>query len=400
MKVYADEIVGTYSANLINGGDRYGDRTNEESMRTLEAARKTGEQLGYARVADSLFGPLSPQYTPVVLVDMLGHEDGDLMLSMIAIGDELRQAEEIFGDDVMARQFIMERYGFDPLNVTSKTSGIYSRPFSKDGYQYLEDNPDLRHFNKTLMMFIDEGDQPEFYGPAWQDQFGGDDPARIKINPEQGRHIISRQKGQMAYTELTRVYDEAKRQAKGILPAGSNSLRAYMDELDDWKYGQTQDISASYFAWGNDKDIPGGVERPSSQQLYDEVMQINKAGSEARQTAMKHRPELVDFIDKIALAEQSLNAGSRERGNKEDWWRGTPGVTDGEEKRAVQQWYVDKVQKAISEIEDDESRYAARWMQERIFIYMLENSEFVDEAIMFDPMEPPAPTANWIEEVG
>ena len=398
-RVYGDEIVGTYSALLIHENNQFTDKTDDDSKRTMKQAEETGQQLAYSRILESLLPtPASPQHEAGVYIDMLNSEN-ELWLSMAAIGDELKNAEELFGDDMVARQYVMEQFGFDPLNVTTKTRGIYARPFGEESYQKLKDNPELQeNFNFTLMAFIPEGDNPEFFGPGWKDQFTGDDAAREKVTPEMGRQMISRQKGQMAYEQLTNVYDEALYQAEGIYGKDTNGYRQYRDGLDLWKYESSMDISTEYFAWGADKEIAGATQRPTYESLHDEIMNVTQLKSDARRVAEDLNPELVVFLDRVAEIEDQAEQASLAAGHKYDWWRSAGGGMENRgEKRRIHEWYIANIEGAKDEMMDDGSRMSANWMLQRIFVPLLDDVEFKD-TVVFPPIEPPVPQRDYVGE--
>ena len=395
---FADEIIGTYSALLINEDDRYNDKNDVQSKLTLEQARDTGQQLAYSRILDSLLSPASQQYEAGVLIEMENMENGNLWLSMSAIGNELKNAEKLFGDDIIARQYVMEKFGFDPLKVLKNKSRMaYARPIGEEAFNKLKDNPQLeKNFNYTLMAFLPEGANPEFYGPAWTDQFKGEDPAREKIMPDSGRQIISRQQGNMAYEQLNVVYDEALEQAKQIYEDKPKSLKQYRDALNQWKYQSQMDISAQHFAWGSDKTITGVNDRPTYENLYDEIMNVTELNSEPRSVAEDMNPELVTFLDRVADLEAQLEAASLADGKTYDWWRSKGGGLESqEEKRRIHEWYIANMEGAISQMDNDQSVASARWMQERIFVPRIGGVEFEDE-VVFMPIEPPVPSRDYL----
>ncbi|GAF98087.1 unnamed protein product, partial [marine sediment metagenome] len=291
--------------------------------------------------------------------------------------------------DVVAMQYFTERFGFDPLNVTGKSYMVKARPFSAEAFNDLEDMPELReHFDYTLMAFLPEGDNPDFYGPAWQEQFEGSDPARQRVTPDMGRQLINRQKGAMAYSLMTTVYDEALEQAKGVYADSPNQLKEYRKELARWKFEQAQDISVEYFAWGNDKEIAGAIQRPTYQQLYDEIMNVTLDGP-ARALAMKMNPELVGFLDRAQELAEQLEQHSLDLGHNIDWWRSASGgVENREEKRAVHEWYLNGLQYEIDQFTNEDSIASSSWMLERIFTKLVEGVEFDDEVVL-PPVEPP-----------
>lgn len=397
-QVYGDEILQLYSAFLLESGQPQ----DAESVRRLkDQAQRTGTQHALGRIVDGLINPVSPRYIVGFFQEAAASGQPEMYFDIAFIGRELRAAEELFdGDKIAARRYMVDRFGLDPLKTTSKTSTITDRPDSREGFLFLQQNPELRkHFDTALMAFVPEGPEEDFYRPAWQAALR--EGAVEYKDLDVGAQIISRNGGAQAYDALVIKRDLALKAAESELGKDTQTFRNYRDvTLKRWFENEVSKIQLDYFAWGSDKVVYGNTQRPTYRTLFDELYDVSRLGTERRRVASEINPEMVDFLDFTMELWDYLEELSVSKRNSPRWWR----IADPTEPLAsreqyeLRNWFAEGVKEKINTMSEDGQRTAS-WVMEFVITPLISGWDFDDVAFLSPEDPPPVPALQVGENV-
>jgi hypothetical protein len=397
--VYADEMMGAYSSLLQDPTSGYSDDTEALSNALVRKAQEIGTWLGWLRIIDAFMMPASPQYRPGFFVDVEGAENPQFWIDSASIADDWRIAQELYGDEDEARQFLFDRYGYDPLNFGGSTRFIKDRPTTFEGLDWLNEHAGMRdHFDYSLMFFVPENDLDEFFQMAWNQQF--DEEAREDLTVKEYAQGLNRNKGRIAHDQLIEVYDEQIYQGELALSKGSKAMASFRNDMDQWKYNQLQNLSLQYFAWGADRTIAGVTQRPTYDMVFDEIMAASikngNVGSPAARLAVQETtPHLLQFLDYVATRVDQLEQAGLEQANSVDWWRThSPNASYGMRrfKRDLHKWLLDDLEDNIARldpVEDLDTIRAANWYLQSVLVPLIEQVEYEQDFVDYPSIGPP-----------
>ena len=265
--------VKLYEALVLSRDPRFQVNNPDEAAAVMKHAQAISGKLNWARFLDGLLGP-SQQYEAEFWATVNDTNDPGFWMNTRAVGEELRAAEEWLGTEEAAIEYILERYGFDPLDTGPSTVFIRDFPVGKEGYQYLQENPEIgEYFPNTMMAWIPEADDVDFYRPAWDasKEFG----ARIDVSTLNAPSLRSATKGNYLYGQLQDERDSMLEQATIRWPTTSARYQAYANTVDDWFGLETLQLGAEngpYWAWGFDRNIgEDGAKKPTPRDMLDEI---------------------------------------------------------------------------------------------------------------------------------
>ncbi len=397
--------VKLYEALILSGDPRFTSNSPDEAAKVLAHAQAISGKLNWARFLDGLLGP-SQQYEAEFWVTVNNTNDPGFWMNTRAVGEELRAAEEWLGTEEAAIEYILERYGFDPLETGASTVFISDFPIGKDGYQYLQDNPEIgEYFPNTMMAWIPESEDVDFYRPAWDasKEFG----ARIDVTTLNVASIRSATKGNKLYEDLQKERDSMLEQAAVRFPTTSARYQAYANALDDWFGLETLQLGAEngpYWAWGFDRNIgENGAVKPTPRDMLDEISRsagyrlvitdenqivITEQATAASAYAAELNPEFHGFVQFMMTRWLEADAASGSLGFRTRWWRSSE-ARDDERPEAIRQWYIQGLETYIADMESNQNRLGGQYLAERVITPLMAGFDFDEPLVLYT--EPPAP---------
>lgn len=399
----ADLTVKVYEALVLSGDPRFEALSKEQSDAVMRHARGITGRLTWARIIDGLLGP-SQQYEAEFLASIGNTKNPEFWMNVRAVGEEMRWAEEFYGSEEAAISYILERYGFNPLDTGPATQFIADFPMGKDGYQYLQDHPELtEHFPFTMMAWISEEEDVEFYRQAWDASI--EEGYRIRVTPENAPDIRSADKGNFLYAKLTKIRDTALAQAAARFGEDSARYHAYGRDLDDWFATETYQLGSEfgpYWAWGYDRNV-GDVTRPTPRDMMDEISRaagyrlvIDDDGSTtmtqqdtaASRYAAELNPQLHGFIQLAMESWREAEAVSLSRGHRGQWWHTSEAEAD-RRPEILRRWFIARLDEHIATMTDTKARQGAQYIAERVLTPLLAGYDWDDPLVLYT--DPPAP---------
>ena len=396
--------VKLYEALVLSGDPRFQVFDRDSSTTVMEHAQAVSGRLNWARFLDGLLGP-SQQYEAEFWATINNTKDPGFWMNTRAVGEELRAAEEWLGTEEAAIEYILERYGFNPLDTGPSTAFIRDFPVGKDGYQYLQENPEIgEYFPNTMMAWIPEADDVDFYRPAWDasKEFG----ARIDVTVGNAPSIRSATKGNYLYGELQREHEMMLQQAAVRWPTSSAKYQAYANQADEWFGLETLQLGTEfgpYWAWGFDRNIgEEGINKPTPRDLMDELARaggyrlvvtdenavvITEQPTAASAYAAELNPEFYGFVRYMMGRWQEAEASSAAMGFRTRWWRSSE-AQDDSRPEAIRQWYVTGLETYTAGL-SERNKLGAQYIAERVITPLMAGYEWDEPLIIYN--EPPAP---------
>ena len=403
-RVVGDEVAQWYMA-LRQGPDvRYNAKGPEAEQRAMERAREIGNQYMFMRVFDSIVMPANPRYLPGFVKDASAQgKYANTWMTVAAVNSEFQSALQVFGDQAMARNYVAEKFGYDPLGLTGKTNKVKERPLNESEWQYLQDHDELRQLDLLMMAFIPSEEENPFYYPAWRD--AESEGAFEYLDPETSRRMINQQLASAEWQQVTEDHEAALKQAETRFGKSSASYRQYRDvTLHNWKQNRKKSIAAQYMGfWNPDQpfeQVYGSLKRPTKGDMWAELEAIGSPGSPknlvARSADTDEANEMATFIEFIVQDMwPQMEAQSIERSNDASWWRTSYAESPGSRKTLyeaehMRQWFVDGMQQHIEGMQTADGQANARWLADTVMDRLIVGRDW-DEDLFLIPSEPPAP---------
>jgi hypothetical protein len=401
--VYADEAGQALLAAVISDPQfRFLDKQGIDKL--LEEVLPVAKALALTDVLNSIFAPAKgTNYPSIEVQDFWNLDEPSKMMTISALAAERNAAVQWYDGDVnRANAYIIERFGLDPLLLAGKTVAIVDAPTTKIGWTELDANPDLKQMPLTMMMFIAEDPDAEFWYPAWIDQI--EKEKRQQLTPDLTVRMITQATGNRAHAVLIERYEREKLEAAATFGLGSNNYREFMTRLDEWKDLEEIDIGTQYYSWDEDNkfDIYGRADRPTTTDYLKELREIGTPGKELNRIGREYNLGFTKFIEAFDSAMEEAEQASLLYGNDEDWWRESPaastrgtGFVNVERLQAIRDHFVFQINSAASRLTDPQDILGAKWLQERVVTPMV-NDFWIEGEILFMPR--PLPTRDATKE--
>lgn len=383
----ADEIGGVYETLLMSSNDQWGDETADQMRRTLQQAQSTGTALSWLKIVERFAFPATGQYEAEVLTP-----DG-FWITSEALAGEYRAAREFFEDADIATEYVIKRYGLDPLNTYANTYRITDAPSTKMAYDFLTTHDELYSLTPNSMMAwitVPEGD--EFFNIAYQEQM--QQGQRVKLDPEQRAWLINEQKGWREWNYVREQADYLFAEIDQYTEPRSARRTAMRDTVQKWKNKRKMAIFEDYWAWDNQSRRSGSKipERPSTIDVWDDFIRSGTPGTDAFQYTRQIDPAMSDFMVGFATRVNALRKSAPTEGM--DWWLTSP----SEVAVALRRGFTDWVEAELLSLPGD-SRLRGEYILERYIAPVFSDYEY-DEELFLVPIELPNPVVpDWFDNM-
>ena len=276
---FGNTVIDTYRALVYAGIISDSQEDREDALRI---ATQQAKFIYLIRFASQYVGPAgvsSPLYELKV-------ENGDYYFFQ-TLADEYRDIKtEKFGDDFLATQEFIQRYGVNPLALSvSKTTTVQKRPVTKEGARFMEEYPDLYEDYPITAFYIN----PEpFYGDlSWnalkKNYIEGDSVPRT---PRQHAALQAKIKGFVEFTKWEEMM--------GLQNNNSLAARELKKEYQNM-------LMMRY--WGYNQPTLGLPEKPTSKQQFAELEKLildprleSYDAVKALKNYMKKRQIIIDTV--------------------------------------------------------------------------------------------------------
>jgi len=276
---FGNTVIDTYRALVYAGIISDSEEDREDALRI---ATQQAKFIYLIRFASQYVGPAgvsSPLYELKV-------ENGDYYFFQ-TLADEYRDIKtEKFGDDFLATQEFIQRYGVNPLALSvSKTTTVQKRPVTKEGAKFMEEYPELYEEYPITAFYIN----PEpFYGDlSWnalkKNYIEGDSVPRT---PRQHAALQAKIKGFVEFTKWEEMM--------GLQNNNSLAARELKKEYQNM-------LMMRY--WGYNQPTLGLPEKPTSKQQFAELEKLildprleSYDAVKALKNYMKKRQIIIDTV--------------------------------------------------------------------------------------------------------
>lgn len=380
---YADEMLNLVTAKQIEGDPAYDVTTPEGRSNAFRFARSSASQLALFRIFDAFIMPAQARYEPEVFLPLADHPDAGYLITIAALSREYAAMRQIFGDNVAAQQAFTTRFGFDPMYLVPESIGLLERPVDKSQWQFLIDHPALTGdievgFNRTLMAWLPTPEKESFFYQAWIDQFGGDEPARIKTSLEAGADILTQRLGFARLDKIRSDRDEALEAIDAMYEKGTSERADARALVQEWYSRAVDDLASEMVLFNRDGGIEWIPEGATPEKGFKELLAAGNPLTAAYDLGRQINPELSEWAVKVYDLNEQLESVSLNLPGTEtmaEWWR----TGTSQEALMLRMWFRREVMEAFAEIDDLSARNGARWYIDRVIEPILAG---------YDPDEP------------
>jgi hypothetical protein len=385
---YADETTEIMEMLYLSSDPRYNPLSEDGRRAAIEEARQVAGHIATMRIVNAFASPAQPRWSPTIAVrDAFKTDNPEQWINMEAFRTELRIAEEVYGSRELARQYIIDRWGKEPLLTTGGSISIKPRPVSKEAFREMEAHPELEQFVPlTAMAWLDESPDDGFFFEAWRQQFI--DGTRETVTADMAQQIISIQLGNQAFRELSEQRDELLRQGREKWGSKSAGFRDWRDNhVGDWYRDEKDKIALQFYAWEDGKVV--GADQRATYGVFMRELQSVAETESAYDALAAYNPQLAGFYRHAWERWREAEVFAKERGLDTEWWRTSstsrplkPGeVVPAEQTR---RWFEDSLAWYVNHqmTPDSSAQRGAQWLWDRVFKGLLEDRGFEDTLLL------------------
>ena len=253
-RLQTNTTIDIYNALYYAG--RVSDNNYDEWSKGMEMAKEYAKTLTLIRAMAQFIGPTG--FTPKFEV-MTQTPEGRKMILVSALAQDYRdKLDENGGDQFKTTQYFIDTYGIDPTALlTGKSTQVFRRPMTVEGYKFFNDNPELFEEYKSTAYFARPDDSTdEFSYEAYL--LSLQDKTRVPLNVEQWKLTRNNILGSMAWERF--MLSEAPGQKPYWLRSDEQA------QID--KTNKKMALKAQYPGWGT--NIAGVPQKPELDSVIEE----------------------------------------------------------------------------------------------------------------------------------